>query len=100
MASTNSSGNFLRWRAGRQRTGYDKMLLVASRFLLRFDCYLLRFRTGSEVPEHTDPVDGKRHYRLNLVLKEASEGGEFFCASTIFETRRLKLFRSMMSAGR
>jgi hypothetical protein len=33
----------LRWVAGRQNTGYDKLLLAANPFLIPFDCYLLRF---------------------------------------------------------
>ncbi len=86
-------GNFLRWRSGRQDSGYEKMLLLANPFLFPFDCYLLRFKVGSGIPEHSDPVDGKRHYRLNIVLRQASEGGHFVCDEPIYESDRIKLFR-------
>ena len=90
--------NFLRWKSGRQQTGYEKMLLLANPFIVPFDCYILRYKQGAEVPEHTDPVDGKRHYRLNVVLKKARSGGEFVCSSTIFESSRIKLFRPDQAA--
>ena len=85
--------NLLRWRSGRQETGYEKMLLLANPFLVPFDCYLLRFKQGSGIPEHSDPVDGKRHYRLNIVLRQAAEGGQFVCEEPIYESNRIKLFR-------
>lgn len=84
---------FFRWEPGRQRTGYEKMLLATNRKLLPFDLYLLRYGVGSHVPPHTDPVDGKRHFRLNVVLREAQAGGEFRTSNTIFSTRRIKIFR-------
>ena len=92
--------DWLRWRGGRQRTGYEKLLLLANPYLLPFDCYLLRFRPGSEVPEHTDPVDGKRHYRLNIIVRNARAGGVFVCSDPILETRRIKLFRPDKSSHR
>jgi hypothetical protein len=73
------------------------MLLATSRFLVRFDLYLLRYPTGSSVPAHVDPVDGQRHFRLNVVLREATVGGRFMCVSPIFETRRIKVFRPDLS---
>lgn len=86
-------GNWLRWRGGRQRSGYEKMLLLANPILVPFDCYLLRFRPGAEIAEHTDPVTDKRHYRLNLVVRQARSGGEFICSDPIYESSRIKLFR-------
>jgi hypothetical protein len=83
----------LRWQRGRQASGYDKMLLATALWPLPFDCYLLRFPTGSEIPPHTDPVSTGRHYRLNIVIWRARAGGEFVCATPIFETRRIKFFR-------
>lgn len=55
--------------------------------------YLLRYPEGAEIPPHTDPVQARRHYRLNIVLKASPAGGEFVCATPIFATRRIKLFR-------
>jgi hypothetical protein len=61
--------NWMRWQRGRQGTGYDKLLLLANPFFVPFDLYLLRFPDGTEIPPHQDPVTGKRHYRLNIILK-------------------------------
>ena len=93
----NYIANWLRWRSGRQASGYEKMLLLANPFLLPFDCYLLRFRAGSAIPEHTDPVDARRHYRLNVVVRRAERGGEFQCRDPIYASSRIKLFRPDVS---
>ncbi len=82
-----------RWQRGRQGTGYDKMLLLTAPWPLPFDCYLIRYPDGSEIPPHTDPVDAGRHYRLNLILKAPRSGGEFVCANPMFESQRIKVFR-------
>ena len=89
--------NLFRWRQGRQQTGYEKMLLLANPYVFPFDCYLLRFREGAGVPEHTDPVDGRRHFRLNIILRQAAAGGEFHCSDPIYNGARIKLFRPDMS---
>ena len=85
--------NFLKWQSGRQSSGYEKLLLLTNPFIIPFDCYLLRFREGAAIAEHTDPVDGKKHYRVNVILRAAIEGGEFICNNTIINWSRLKLFR-------
>jgi hypothetical protein len=82
-----------RWQRGRQGTGYDKMLLATARWPLSFDCYLIRYPEGSEIPPHTDPVKTGRHFRLNVILKSSPSGGEFVCATPIFATKRIKIFR-------
>lgn len=82
-----------RWQRGRKGTGYDKMLLLTARWPLRFDSYVIRYPDGSEIPPHTDPVQAGRHYRLNIVIKSPWSGGEFVCATPIFASRRIKLFR-------
>jgi len=88
------------WTEGRQGSGYFKMLLGESRIPLPFDIYLLKFPKGSEIVEHTDPIkEGKRHYRFNIVLKKAKEGGIFRIDSAISKRRvflntpRLHFFR-------
>lgn len=89
--------NFLsklfRWEKGRQLSGYDKMLLLGSKWFIKFDVYLLRFKEGSEIKPHTDKVDNGKHYRLNIVLKQALEGGEFICSNPIYQSSRIKFFR-------
>ncbi len=86
-----------RWQPGPQLSGYDKMLLLGSRWLIKFDVYLLRFNPGSEIKPHTDQVKIGRHYRLNWVLKKAKQGGEFVCADPIYASKRIKLFRPDIS---
>lgn len=82
-----------RWQKGRQQSGYDKMLLAQSMWPLPFDLYILRFPQGAEIAPHTDPVSFGRHYRLNIVIKRAKVGGEFHCATPIYENARIKFFR-------
>jgi hypothetical protein len=88
---------WLRWEKGRQGTGYDKSLIFVSPFPVPFDCYLLRFPEGTEIPPHRDPVTTGRHYRLNVVIKRALSGGDFICADPMLDWRRLKFFRSDQS---
>ncbi|ACA87092.1 hypothetical protein [Shewanella woodyi] len=87
----------LRWERGRQKSGYDKMLLCGAIWPIKFDTYLLKFPEGSEISPHTDKVVSGKHYRLNIVIKNAVEGGEFICANPIYETKRIKLFRPDVS---
>lgn len=91
--------NWLSWSLGRQGTGYYKMLSGTARWPLPFDCYLLHYPKGSAIPAHTDPVTGKQHYRLNIVLRHAREGGDFLCDLPIFATKRVKFFFAQIFAS-
>ena len=82
-----------RWQRGRQGSGYDKMLLFTARWPIAFDSYLIRYPVGARIPPHVDPVDGRNHYRLNLIVKRSRGGGEFVCSDPILSTPRIKLFR-------
>lgn len=82
-----------RWEKGRQQSGYDKMFLLGSKWFLKFDIYLLRFKVGSEIKPHTDKVKKGKHYRVNIVLIQAKEGGEFMCSNPIYQSDRIKFFR-------
>lgn len=84
---------WFKWQKGRQQSGYDKMLLATAMWPLPFDMYLLKYPRGSYIDPHTDPVTNKKHYRINIVIKNAAIGGEFVCATPIFETDRIKFFR-------
>lgn len=87
-----------RWYKGRQESGYDKLLLAtAKRFPIPFDLYLLRFNEGSEIPPHKDEVSDGEHHRLNIVIKNAKQGGEFICNNILWQTKRIKYFRSDIS---
>jgi len=90
--------SLFRWQHGRQSSGYEKMLLATAPWPIPFDCYLLRYTEGASIPPHTDPVEGRKHFRLNIVLKHASSGGNLVCDEVLFETARIKLFRPDLSA--
>lgn len=83
----------LKWIKGRQGTGYMKMLIITSSWPLKFDAYLLKFPEGTEIPPHKDPVNNFKHFRLNIIIKKAKQGGEFVCKKPIFSSSRIKLFR-------
>lgn len=84
--------NWPKWTNGRQGTGYRKLTLLQSE---RFgcDCYLIDYPPHTHIPTHTDPVPGKKHYRLNILLW----GQDNFRGETIFSTKRIKLFRPDIS---
>lgn len=86
------------WQQGRQQTGYDKMRLAIVRWPVAFDVYLLRFKQGSEIPLHMDEIKDGEHHRINIILKNAQEGGDFMCECPIFESKRIKYFRPDISA--
>lgn len=62
------------WVKGRQGTGYQKLKLFQ---FLNMDCYILRYKEGDFIPEHRDPVPGRKHYRFNIELKKPEAGGIF-----------------------
>ena len=89
--------NCFRWRSGRQETGYHKMLLLWSKFPVPFDIYILKYPLNSEIKPHVDKVKGGKHFRLNIILKNAKKGGVFNVNHCIFETKRIKFFRPDLS---
>ena len=89
--------DLFRWKQGRQKSGYHKMLLARAIWPIKFDLYLLKFPEGCELPPHQDEVDHGKHYRLNIVLKNAKEGGDFICKSPIYSNHRVYFFRSDIS---
>ena len=76
----------LRWEAGRQGTGYRKLLLGQGR---RWDLYLIDYPPGTSIPKHVDPVPGRRHWRANLRLA----GEDAFDGDAVLRLGRLVLFR-------
>lgn len=80
----------MRWIEGRQGTGYRKLLLREGN---SWDCYLIDYPPNTHISTHTDPVEGKKHYRLNILLW----GQDNFRGETIFSTKRIKLFRPDIS---
>lgn len=84
---------WLQWDHGRQMTGYDKMLLAKMDWPVSFDLYVLKYPKGSSINRHTDRVWFGNHHRINVVLKNAIEGGEFVCEKAIINKPRIKYFR-------
>lgn len=83
-----------RWSAGRQGTGYQRMLILTAKWPVPFDLYLIKYPTGSWIPQHVDPVEPNfRHFRLNVILKRAQSGGQFVVKKCIWASNRIKLFR-------
>jgi hypothetical protein len=65
---------YWRWTAGRQGSGYKIFYM----WNWLFDFLIIRYPTGSYIHWHNDPVPSpKKHHRINIVLWEAEEGGEF-----------------------
>jgi hypothetical protein len=88
---------YFRWNYGRQKTGYEVMTFINSR-LLQLDLHLIRYRVGDSIPLHRDPAgEGKRHYRLNIEIVSAKEGGALVCKESIYRTKRINLFRPDLS---
>lgn len=87
----------MKWLKGRLGSGYEKLPLLSGTWPLPFDSYLIRYREGDEIKPHVDPVQQGRHFRLNVVVWKAGQGGEFVCKNPIFETKRIKLFRPDLS---
>ena len=81
---------WLRWEDGRQGGGYRKLLLGLLPFA---DSYLLHMPEGSALGPHKDPVEGKEHHRVNVILKRASKGG-------VFRTRHEEGWRDIPSNKR
>ena len=69
------SGLF-KWNKGRQATGYDVFTLIQSEYLA-LDCHILKYPTDSCIKPHVDKSEGGKHYRLNVELWSAKQGGKF-----------------------
>ena len=78
---------------GQARKGYEKMLLATASWPVAFDMYLLRFFTGHGVPPHKDEVNEGEHHRVNIILRNAKEGGKFICKDAIYESKWINYFR-------
>lgn len=84
---------WLSWEDGRQGTGYKKMLLLASPFFFKFDTYLIYYPVGTKIPPHTDKVEGKKHYRLNMILFPFKKDNCFKSENVIFSFLNINFFR-------
>lgn len=76
----NKENTSCKWIPGRQGTGYFKRVILQTKW---FDMWILKYPREAHIPEHVDPVDGFKHYRVNIVLQKAELGGEFFSDNTI-----------------
>lgn len=82
-----------KWIQGRQNnTQYKKFCLLYFKFLWwGFDCYILKYKANQQLPLHKDPVEGGRHFRINIKLKGDCS---FWCPSVIWRwNERICIFR-------
>lgn len=88
------TNKLFRWVEGQQKTGYHILTLArVGKFTpIPFDCYIIKYPTGSYIPPHRDILKTRNHYRLNIIVMQG-EGGEFQVANAIFKSKRLNLFR-------
>lgn len=84
----------MKWELGRRESGYWKLKLWQ---VAVTDAYLLYYPTGSTIEPHVDPVPGKRHYRFNIEIKKADEGGTLVVNKPIWQWDRFCFFRSDIS---
>lgn len=70
---------------GRQNANYSKLKLWS---FWRLDGWIIKC-DNSEIPPHTDPVPGRKHFRLNVTIK----GRDKFHGKTIFKWWRICFFR-------
>lgn len=84
--------NMFKWIPGRQLGQYEKMKIFSFSFL---DCYLIRYKADFQLPIHTDLVENKKHYRLNIVLR----GEDAYIGSHIFRFPKIVCFRSDLPHG-
>lgn len=84
----------LNWQRGRSGN-YQKMRLAKSGWPIPSDCYLIRYREGDFAAVHTDPSPkGMRHFRLNILLQRAQDGGNFtLWGASTWRKGRIRLFR-------
>ena len=56
------------WQNGRQiGCEYKKFPLYKFKLCgFGFDAYILKYNADSVLPEHTDPVEGGKHWRMNI----------------------------------
>jgi hypothetical protein len=80
----------MKWEVGRQGTGYRKLRLAEGQ---NWDCYLIDYPPHTHIGTHTDPVPGKKHYRLNIMLW----GEDNFQGDAIFSSKHIKFFRPDIS---
>ena len=77
--------SWLRWCAGRTSPfNYQKMLLIQTMW---FDLYILRFRTGSSIDWHRDPLSSSalEHHRINFFLQKAKKGGRIMSKRLVLD---------------
>ena len=79
----------MKWQQGRLNANYQKLVICNFGF---FDINLIKILTGTQIPWHTDPIIGKRHYRLNIDLVKPKVGGHFI-GKSLWKLPRITLIR-------
>jgi hypothetical protein len=90
---TCSDKQFFVWKIGRLNGLYEKMCLFSWR---KFDCYLIRFQKGFQLPLHTDPApNGYIHNRLNILIY----GDDAYVGNYVWKFWRIMFFNAGMVHG-
>lgn len=73
-------------------TRFEFEFIVVFPITLFINLRYREFYEGSEVPEHLDCFEPIYGYSVNLLLRKATEGGEFKCAKSLLKSSRLHIF--------
>ena len=87
------------FRSGYRGTGYMKMRLCSATWPVPWDAIVLKMPEGVELEAHRDQARGKfatkQGWRINILLKKAKKGGEFFCEQPCWSfLQRIFVFRA------
>lgn len=83
-----------KFEEGRRGSGYQKLslwMIVGKKY--GTDGWIIQYPIGSHIPVHIDPIQDSKHYRLNIVLKQAKSGGKFSGQTILNLFDRIIFFR-------
>lgn len=63
-----------KWKVGHFGKNYKKMQIFTLPFC---DFYIMKVNQGGYINAHFDKIDGKKHIRIDFILPDTAEGGEF-----------------------
>lgn len=82
----------MKWIDGRQGGGYKKLPIIRCRF---FDCWLIKYNAGFELPIHCDEIVGFVHHRLNILIY----GEDAYIGESDWKVWRVTKFVSSLPHG-
>jgi hypothetical protein len=76
------------WKQGRQYSGYFTLKLFS---FWKIDLYVIKCLPNQKIRAHTDKVDGKKHFRANLLL--SGEDTFWMQGNPLLKLGKLTVFR-------